>query len=58
MSGTSMATPHVVGAAALYLQGAPASTPQQVRDGLFNLTTKNIVTDARSTNAHLLFSNL
>ncbi len=57
MSGTSMATPHVVGAAALYLQGAPASTPQQVRDGLFNLTTKNIVTDARSTNAHLLFSN-
>ena len=58
MSGTSMATPHVVGAAALYLQGAPASTPQQVRDGLFNLTTKNIVTDARSANAHLLFSNL
>ncbi len=58
MSGTSMATPHVVGAAALYLQGAPASTPPQVRDGLFNLTTKNIVTDARSANAHLLFSNL
>ena len=58
MSGTSMATPHVAGAAALYLQGAPGSTPQQVRDGLFNLTTKNIVTDARSTNAHLLFSNM
>jgi aqualysin 1 len=58
MSGTSMATPHVAGAAALYLQGAPGSTPQQVRDGLFNLTTKNIVTDARSANAHLLFSNL
>ena len=57
MSGTSMATPHVVGAAALYLQGASASTPQQVRDGLYNLTTKNIVTDARSANAHLLFSN-
>jgi aqualysin 1 len=58
MSGTSMATPHVAGVAALYLQGAPGSTPQQVRDGLFNLTTKNIVTDARSANAHLLFSNL
>ena len=58
MSGTSMATPHVAGAAALYLQGAPGSTPQAVRDGLFDLTTKNIVTDARSTNAHLLFSNL
>jgi subtilisin family serine protease len=58
MSGTSMATPHVAGAAALYLQGAPGSTPQQVRDGLFSLTTKNAVTDARSANAHLLFSNM
>jgi subtilisin family serine protease len=57
MSGTSMATPHVVGAAALYLQGSPASTPQQVRDGLFSLTTKNAVADARSANAHLLFVN-
>lgn len=26
--------------------------------GLFALTTKNVVTDARSTNAHLLFSNM
>jgi subtilisin family serine protease len=58
MSGTSMAAPHVAGAAALYLQGSPASSPQQVRDGLYALTTKNIVTDARSANAHLLFSNL
>jgi aqualysin 1 len=58
MSGTSMATPHVAGAAALYLQGAPGATPQQVRDGLFSLTTKNVVTDARSTNSHLLFSNM
>jgi len=58
MSGTSMAAPHVAGAAAQYLQGSPGSTPQQVRDGLFSLTTKNIVTDARSANAHLLFSNM
>ena len=58
MSGTSMAAPHVAGAAALYLQGVPGSSPQQVRDGLFNLTTKNVVTDAQSLNAHLLFSNL
>jgi subtilisin family serine protease len=57
MSGTSMATPHVVGAAALYLQGSPAATPQQVHDGLYNLTTKNIVTDARSANDDLLFVN-
>ncbi len=58
MSGTSMAAPHVAGVAALYLQGTPGATPQAVRDGLFTLTTKNIVTDAQSTNAHLLFSNL
>ena len=58
MSGTSMAAPHVAGAAALYLQGTPAASPQQVRDGLFGLTTKNVVTDAQSANAHLLFSNL
>jgi subtilisin family serine protease len=58
MSGTSMAAPHVAGAAALYLQGTPTASPQQVRDGLFALTTKNVVTDARSTNAHLLFSNM
>jgi subtilisin family serine protease len=57
MSGTSMATPHVVGAAALYMQGTPAASPQQVRDALFNLTTKHVVTDARSANDNLLFVN-
>ena len=57
LSGTSMATPHVTGAAALYLQSNPAATPQQVRDALYSLTTKGAVTDARSANADLLFSN-
>jgi subtilisin family serine protease len=57
LSGTSMASPHAAGVAALYLQGSPASTPQQVRDALFALTTKNVVTDAQSANAHLLFTN-
>jgi len=57
ISGTSMATPHTAGVAALYLQGNPAATAQQVRDALFNLTTKNIVTNAQSANNHLLFSN-
>ena len=58
MSGTSMASPHVAGVAALYLQGTPGATPTQVRDGLYGLTTKNVVTDAQSANNHLLFSNL
>ncbi len=34
ISGTSMATPHVAGAAALYLEYAPGSTPAQVETAL------------------------
>ncbi len=34
ISGTSMAAPHVTGAAALYLSSRPGATPAQVRDAL------------------------
>ncbi|SDJ70753.1 Serine protease, subtilisin family [Lentzea albidocapillata subsp. violacea] len=44
ISGTSMATPHVVGAAAVYLGSSPTATPQQVRDALVENATSDAVT--------------
>ncbi len=57
ISGTSMASPHTAGVAALYLQNHPGATPQQVRDALFSATSKFVVKKARTTNNHLLFTN-
>ncbi|MBA3744090.1 S8 family peptidase [Sporichthya sp.] len=45
ISGTSMAAPHVAGAAALYLGGAASTTsPATVRSALVANSTKNVVT--------------
>jgi predicted transcriptional regulator len=44
--------------AALYLQGNPGASPSTVRTALFDLTLKGIVTSARTTNNHLLFTNM
>ncbi len=57
ISGTSMATPHTTGVAALYLQSNPGASPATVRTALFNNTTKNIVLNSNTTNRHLLFTN-
>jgi subtilisin family serine protease len=57
ISGTSMATPHTAGVAALYLQGSPSATPAQVASALSSLSTKGIVTGAKSANNNLLFTN-
>jgi subtilisin family serine protease len=48
MSGTSMATPHVTGAAALYLAANPGATAQQVRDALVGGATSGVVKNAGS----------
>ena len=46
VSGTSMASPHVAGAAALYLQGAPSASPSVVRDAIVNGATADVVSGA------------
>ena len=56
ISGTSMASPHVAGAAALYLQNNPGASAQQVYDALTNNSTKGIVANSRTTNNHLLYT--
>lgn len=66
ISGTSMATPHVVGVAAQYLQVNPSATPAQVQTAIKNLSTKGVVTGTgggllgggSTPNNHLLFTNL
>lgn len=57
ISGTSMATPHVAGVAALYLQSNPGASNLQVRNALYDLTTKGIVKSSKTANNHLLFTN-
>lgn len=52
-----MASPHTAGVAALFLQGRPTSSPAAVRQALYDRTTRDKVTNANSTNDHLLFTS-
>jgi subtilisin family serine protease len=58
ISGTSMASPHVAGVAALYLQGAPTATPATVANAIITTSTANVVTSAGTGSPNRLVYSL
>jgi len=58
ISGTSMATPHVAGVAALYLQDSPSASPSTVSAAIVNGATTNVVSGAGSGSPNRLLHSL
>ena len=56
ISGTSMASPHVAGAAALYLAGNPGASPSQVSQAILSAVSQGVVSSANSANNDLLYT--
>ncbi|MEV5412737.1 S8 family peptidase [Thermopolyspora sp. NPDC052614] len=54
ISGTSMASPHVAGAAALYLSANPTAGPAQVRNAIVGAGTTGVVTGAGTNSPNVL----
>ncbi|MFN3596888.1 MAG: S8 family peptidase [Rubricoccaceae bacterium] len=58
ISGTSMASPHVAGAAALYLEGHRSATPAQVGRAILDASTQGVVTSAGTGSPNRLLYSL
>ncbi|HET9525657.1 MAG TPA: S8 family peptidase [Pyrinomonadaceae bacterium] len=58
LSGTSMASPHVAGAAALYKQANPSASAATIRNALVNNATANVVTNAGTGSPNRLLYTL
>lgn len=54
ISGTSMASPHAAGLAALLLQGTPSASPTQLNEAIKASATVNVVTSSGSGSPNLL----
>jgi subtilisin family serine protease len=57
LDGTSMASPHTAGVAALYLDDHSGASPNKVQNELLDETTKNKISSAKSENNHLLYTD-
>ncbi|MFC4335277.1 S8 family peptidase [Salininema proteolyticum] len=55
ISGTSMATPHVAGAVAVYLSANPEATPAEVTEWLTSNATPDVVQDPKDSPNALLY---
>jgi subtilisin family serine protease len=58
LSGTSMASPHVAGVAALYKQANPSASSTTIRNAIVNNATTNVVTNAGTGSPNRLLYSL
>ncbi|QSQ24650.1 S8 family serine peptidase [Pyxidicoccus parkwayensis] len=56
LNGTSMASPHVAGVAALYLQRNPTASPAAVTQAILGASTPNLIQDPNGSPNRFLYS--